>query len=89
MANHQDAVKRHKQSIRRRLRNRTNRTRMRNQVKVVRAAITAGKTAEAATEFNTAMSVLHTLAKKGVIHKNQAARKIARLAAAVKAIGKG
>ena len=40
----------------------------------------------AQAELVTAMSVIHRTAQRGVIHRNQAARKISRLHAAVKAM---
>ena len=41
MANHKSAIKRHKQSVKRAARNRTVKTRIKNVVKSVRAAIKA------------------------------------------------
>jgi len=86
VANHKDALKRHKQSLTRRLHNRAYRTRMRNQVKKVREAIGSGDTDAAQTELRAVTSVLHRVAGKGIIHRNQAARKLSRLTAAVKAM---
>lgn len=87
MANHKDAIKRHKQSENRRIRNRAARTAMRNQVKIVRAAVESGDASTAREELTKATSILHRTVSKGVIHRNQAARKISRLAASVKALG--
>ena len=86
MANHKDAIKRHKQSEVRRVRNRAIRTTMRNHVKAVRDAVEAGDSAKAKELLSSATSVLHRTVSKGVIHRNQAARKISRLSAAVKSI---
>ena len=90
MANHKDAAKRAVQSVRRRARNRSYRTRMRNQIQTLRDLLSApaakAPSAETVqTEFREAVSVIQHLATKGVIHRNQAARRVARLAAAVKA----
>lgn len=90
MANHKDAAKRAVQSVRRRARNRSYRTRMRNQIQTLRTLLVtpAGKAPDAEavqTQFREAVSVIQHLATKGVIHRNQAARRVARLAAAVKA----
>jgi small subunit ribosomal protein S20 len=87
VANHKDAIKRYKQSENRRVRNRAIRTAMRNQIKVVRAAIEGGDAPVAKEALNTLTSVLHRTVSKGVIHRNQAARKISRMNAAVKALG--
>ncbi len=89
MATHKDALKRHRQSIKRRARNRHYRTMARNRVKAVRAAVEAGDLAAAQEAFQVAMSTLHRVAGKGVIHRNQAARKISRLNAAVKKLALG
>jgi len=84
LANHQDAIKRNKQNERRRIHNRSYRTRMRNSIKKVRTLIENGDLPAAKTALNDAMAVIHRVAGKGIIHKNQAARRISRLVAAVK-----
>ena len=84
MAHHQDAIKRIKQNAKRRARNRHFRTRMRTQVKRVREAIEAGNADEASAHLRDAISLIHRVASKGVIHRNQASRKISRLNLAVK-----
>ena len=89
MAHHLDASKRIRQNLKRRLRNRSYRTRIRNQVKAVRAAVTEGNVEQAQTELRGAMSALHKGVSKGVIHRNQAGRRIARLNASVKALAVG
>ena len=86
MANHKDAIKRNKQNLVRRTRNRAGRTRMRNQIKKVRTAVEAGDHVLAMEAFRDAKSTIQRIASKGIIHRNQASRRIARLNAAVKAI---
>ena len=88
MATHQDAIKRMKQNEVRRARNRHYRTRMRNQIKAVRDAVASGDVANAQTQLREAVSVIHRTCTKGVIHRNQAARRISRLNSAVKAIAR-
>lgn len=83
MANHKSAIKRHKQSLQRAARNRSNRTRMKNAVKAVRAAVLEKDAAKAEAAFVQATSVLDKTASKGAIHWKTAARKISRLAKAV------
>lgn len=87
MATHKDAIKRHTQSLKRRTRNRAYRTQMRTHIRAVRTAIEGGDATVAAGALKSATSLLHKVAGKGVIHRNQAARKISRLAQAVKAMG--
>lgn len=86
MAHHKDAIKRIKQNAKRNARNRHYRTRMRNQIKAVRAAVDNGDKDAAQAEFRKAVSIIQRVASKGVIHRNQAARRISRLSAAVKAV---
>jgi len=80
-------MKRIKQNEKHRMRNRHYRTRMRNQIKKVRAAVEAGDKDAAQVELREATGVIQRLAGKGIIHRNQAARRISRLNAAVKKIG--
>jgi small subunit ribosomal protein S20 len=89
VANHKDAAKRARQSLVRRLRNRAYRTMMRNRIKAVREAIASNNLEAAKTSFNAAMSTIHRIAGKGIIHRNQAARRISRLNAAVKKLALG
>ena len=58
MANHKSAIKRHKQSVKRAARNRTVKTRIKNVVKSVRAAIKADDQAAATQLLSTATSSL-------------------------------
>ena len=85
MANHKSAVKRHKQSVKRAARNRTVKTRIKNVVKSVRAAIKSDDRENAAQLLSTATSVLDKAASTGVIHWKKAARKISRLSKALNA----
>ena len=84
MANHKDAAKRAVQAEKRRVRNRTYRTRMRNEIKELRATVGGGDAALTQEQFRSAVSTIQKLAAKGVIHPNQAHRRVKRLAAAVK-----
>ncbi len=86
MANHKSAVKRHKQGVNRAARNRAARTRVKNVVKDVRAAILAENKEEAQLALKKATSVLDKSAKTS-IHWKKAARKVSRLAKAVNSLG--
>ena len=78
MANHKSAIKRARQNEIRRLRNKSIKTRIKNAVKDIRQA--SAETAEDLEgRLNQAKSVIDKAAKMGVIHKNNAARKISRL----------
>ncbi len=86
MANHAQAIKRHRQSLERRTRNRHYRTRVKNAVKKLHTAIDE-KQDEATIQglYREAASIIDKVAKKGVIKSNTAARRIGRLAKAVTA----
>ena len=86
LANHKSAIKRAKQNEVRRLRNKAAKTRMKNIIKSVRLAISENSREKAVTELNTAQSTISKVAKKGVIHKRNAARTISCLSKAVNSI---
>ena len=80
MANIKSAIKRNKQNEKKRVRNRIYRGTARTFVAKARTAITK-KDAEAAKAATLeAISALDKAAQKGVIHKNNAARRKSRLA---------
>jgi len=82
VANHKQALKRHRQSESARVRNVHYRTTVKTAVK--KAIGTEGKDEKAVTEaFRNAESVLNHVASKGVIPKKRAARKTSRLAKAL------
>ena len=83
MAVHPSALKRHRQSEKRRLRNQAVRTQLRHLVRSVRAAIAARDSKQATDTLSRATRALDKAVTKGVLHRNTAARKIARLARAV------
>jgi len=80
LANHKSAIKRHRQSEDRRLRNRKVKTRVKNVVKDVKQAVSQSAGEDVTAKLTTAQSVIDKAAKKGVIHKRTASRKISRLA---------
>lgn len=80
MANHKSALKRNRQSIVRRDRNRMNRTKVKTVVKKIDAAIDLEDSVEKAQEaLRTAVPVIERAAVKGAFHKKTASRKISRL----------
>lgn len=79
MANHKSAEKRNRQSQVRRIRNRANRTRMRNVIKDVDDAIASGAQADADAALKIAIPMIAKTATKGTIHKRNASRKVSRL----------
>lgn len=79
MANIKSAIKRNKQNEKRRLRNRVYRGRARTFVKRARLAIEDGTPEEAQSALMEAVRALDKAAEKGIIHKNNAARRKSRL----------
>lgn len=83
MANHKSALKRHRQSLLARARNRAVKTRVRNVIKDVRVALASGDTAAAESALLLATKTLDKAASKKVIHWKTAARNISRLSVAI------
>jgi small subunit ribosomal protein S20 len=79
LANHKSALKRAKQSENRRLRNKSTKSAMNTAIKKVRAAAEEEGNEDAQALFKSAQACIAKASKKGVIHKNTAARKISRL----------
>ncbi len=79
MANIKSAIKRNKQNEKRRVRNRVVRGRARTFVKKALTGIEEGNVEEAHAATLVAISALDKAAQKGVIHKNNAARRKSRL----------
>lgn len=86
MPNHKSAEKRVRQNERRRLVNRSNRTRLRSSVKDLRSAL-EGDTKQAATLLPKTISEIDKAVQKGVLHRNAAARHKSRLTARVNHAG--
>jgi len=79
LATHKSAIKRHKQSLARRSRNASYRTMAKTAIKELRLTI-ANKDAQGAqTSLSKTVSTLQKIQSKGVIHKNNASRRISRL----------
>ncbi len=93
MATHKDAIKRMGQSAGRRLKNRSYRSRMRNEITDLYEAIKKGAAGsatdkEAAQEqFKKTVSVIQRVGQKGIIHDRQSDRRVSRLAKRLKAMG--
>lgn len=79
MANIKSQIKRNRQNEKRRIRNRVFRGRARTFVQKARVAIDSGDPEQARTATLEAISELDRAAEKGVIHKNNAARRKSRL----------
>lgn len=79
MANIKSAIKRIRQSARKRKRNQRFRSAARTYVKKTRRLIAEGKLDEAQETAHQAISTLDRAAVKGILHSNNAARRKSRL----------
>ena len=79
MANHKSAIKRAGQNELKRLRNKSTRTRIKSIVKDVRSTAAESSSEKTKAKLTAAQSIIDKAAKKGVIHKKTAARKVSRL----------
>lgn len=84
MAQHKSAKKRILTNAKKRGRNQSYISTVRTAVKKVRNAVEKGQAADIATLLAEAQALLHKAASRGLIHRNNASRKVARLAALVK-----
>jgi small subunit ribosomal protein S20 len=75
------ANKRIRQSEKRRLRNKAYKSKMRTTVKKFLSAVESADVEASEKAFAEAEKVIAKTGSKGVIHKNQAARRVSRLAA--------
>ncbi len=86
MANSAQAKKRARQAEDSRQRNASQRSAMRTSVKALQKAIDDGNKEQATAAYQAAVPALDRMARKGIIHKNAAARSKSRLNAAVRAL---
>ena len=87
MAHSRSAEKRVRQNLKRRLSNRSNKTYIKTRVKRFLTALSEGSAASAAIELGKTSQALDRAARKHIIHPNLAARKKARLAKKLSALG--
>jgi small subunit ribosomal protein S20 len=88
MAQHKSAKKRIRQTARRTAVNRGRLSKIRTSIKNVETAIASGDKAAAEAALRAAQPVIQSGARKSVLPRNTAARKISRLAARVKSLKK-
>ena len=83
---HKSAVKRHRQSIKRTVRNTAIRTRVRHILRETREVVGTKDLGAAETQLRNAVKVLTKAVSKGVLHRNSASRRISRLSKQVAAL---
>lgn len=79
MPNHKSSEKRVRQSERRRLINRNNRTKLRTSIKKLRSALEGGDAKAAGGQLPNTVSEIDKAVRKGALHRNAAARHKSRL----------
>lgn len=89
MANIKSAEKRARQTIKRRARNMSGRSKLRSAIKSVVAAVSAGNKEEASASLKAAGPIIDSAVNKGIIHRNKASRHKSHLNARVKEMGAG
>ena len=86
MANSAQAKKRARQAEDNRQLNTSQRSAMRTSIKKLQAAIASGDKDLATTAYKAAVPFLDKMARKGLVHKNAAARSKSRLNNAIRAL---
>jgi small subunit ribosomal protein S20 len=86
MANHMSALKRYRQSQKRRRLNQMNRSKLKTQMKKLRSAITLGKSTDAKQLLPATLGLIDKSVQKGVIKENTARRYKSRLTKTVNAL---
>ena len=79
MATHASALKAHRQSLKNREHNRQFRSRLRNALKSIRAAIDSNDLDGARSALKQTVSLIDKMASKGIIHRNAAGRYKSRI----------
>jgi small subunit ribosomal protein S20 len=83
---HKSAIKRHRQSVKRHARNQIIRTHVRHAVRDLREIIDRKDVATAETKLRSVMTTVQQAVTKGVLHRNNAARRISRLSRQIAAL---
>ena len=86
MANHVSSLKRARQTVTRTAINRSNKSKLRGALRLMRESLAAGDAKAAVVAYRATVSVLDKSVQKGVLHKNTASRYKGRLNARLKAL---
>jgi small subunit ribosomal protein S20 len=85
MANHVSSLKRARQTLTKTAINRSNKSKLRGTLRVMREALATGDKKNLVEVYRSTVSVLDKSVQKGILHKNTASRYKGRLNARVKA----
>ena len=86
MANHVSSLKRAKQTLAKTAVNRSNRSKLRGSLRLMREALTKGDASAAKEQYRSTVSILDKAVQKGVLHDNTASRYKSRLNARLKTL---
>jgi small subunit ribosomal protein S20 len=86
MANHPSALKRYRQSLKRQAINTANRHKLKTQLRKLKTAVAAKKTADAKALLPQTFGLIDKSVQKGVIKKNTAARYKSRLTKSINSL---
>jgi small subunit ribosomal protein S20 len=86
LANHKSAEKRNRQAEKRRIKNASVKSHVKTQIKKILTAVEEKNLEKSKDELYTTIKVIDKAAAKGVLHKNNAARKVSRLTRKVNAL---
>jgi small subunit ribosomal protein S20 len=89
LVKHKSVMKRDRQSKIRRVRNMSRKTRIKNAIKAVRAAVALNQPEKAQEALQKAVPAIQSGTSKGTLHWKTAARKISRLTRAVNSLAAG
>jgi small subunit ribosomal protein S20 len=87
MATHKSAEKRHRQGLKRRTSNRSNRSALRTRIRELRKSVSAANADQARELLPGALALIDRSIQKGILHENTAARHKSRLTRLVNSIG--
>jgi small subunit ribosomal protein S20 len=87
LASHESALKAHRQSLKHREHNRQFRSRLRNALRSIRAAIDGNDLTAARGALKQTVSLIDKMVSKGIIHRNAAGRYKSRLTTRIAARG--
>ncbi len=86
MANHVSSLKRAKQTLAKTAVNRSNRSKLRGSLRLMREALTKGDANAAKDQYRSTVSLLDKSVQKGILHDNTASRYKSRLNARLKVL---
>lgn len=86
MANSAQARKRARQALKQKDHNTSLRSKLRTAIKLIRREIVSGDKIAAQNAFSNSIGTVDSIADKGIIHKNKAARYKSRLSSAIKSM---